>query len=135
MPPLRHDVETSPRRHVAMLERRDVGTSLRRHVATFLRVFDLNVMSSHFTSHHVMSRLITTTKRRDVLGSDEQNRNVVRQRRDIGHERRNVAGFSNDGKVAKIQSLGLLPTSKLFLFHINHPRSSYDLIHKEQHWI
>ena len=55
------------------------------------------------------------------------------QRRNIGHECRNVAGFSSDGKVDKIQSLGLLPTSKLFLLHINHPRSSHDTINKEQH--
>ena len=54
---------------------------------------------------------------------------------DVGHERQDVVGFSSDGKVVKIQSLGLLLPSKLFLLHINHHRSSHDHIHKEQHWI
>ena len=59
---------------------------------------------------------------------------IYKQLRDVGHERRDVAGFFNDGKVVKkIQSLGLLLTSKLFLLDINHPRSSHDHIHKEQH--
>ena len=79
-------------------------------------------------SYHVTSRL-------NVLGSDEQHReqssDVGHERRDVGHERRDVAGFSSNKKVAKIQSLGLLLTSKLFLLHINHPRSSHDHIHKE----
>ena len=60
---------------------------------------------------------------------------IYEQHRDVGHERHDVAGFSRDGKVAKIQSLGLLLTSKLFLLHINHHRSSHDHLHKEQHWI
>ena len=54
---------------------------------------------------------------------------------DVGHEHRDVARFFGDEKVAKIQSLGLLHTSKLFLLHINHPRSSHDHIHQEKHWI
>ena len=54
---------------------------------------------------------------------------------EIYEQRRNVAGFSNDEKVAKIQSLGLLHTSKLFFLHVTHPRSFHDHIHQEKHWI
>ena len=81
-------------------------------------------MSSHFMSYHITSCHVTsrrTSKRHDVLGSNDQ-------RLDVGHERHDVAGFSSDGKLVKIQSLGLLFTSKLFLVHINHPRSSHDHI-------
>ena len=60
---------------------------------------------------------------------------IYEQRHDVGHERGNVAEFSSDEKVTKIKSLGLLHTSKLFLLHINHPISSHDHIHQEQHWI
>ena len=60
---------------------------------------------------------------------------IYEQCRDIRHKRRNVAGFSKDGEIVKIPSLGLLITFKLFLHHINHPRSSHDHIHEEQHWI
>ena len=74
-------------------------------------------------SHHITSRHFATS-----LGSDEQRHDVGCQRCDVGHECRDVAGFSNDDKVAKIQSFGLLHTSKLFLLHINHPRSSHDHI-------
>ena len=42
-------------------------------------------------------------------------------RRDIEHERHDVARFSNDGKHVKIPTLGLLILSKLFLLHNNHP--------------
>ena len=47
---------------------------------------------------------------------------IYEQRDDVGHKCRDVAGFSRDSKVVKIQSLGLLPTSKLFFLHIKHPR-------------
>ena len=47
---------------------------------------------------------------------------IYEERRDVGQEHRNIDRFSNDGKVVKIQYLGLLRTSKLFLLHINHPR-------------
>ena len=57
---------------------------------------------------------------------------IYDQRRDVGHERRDIVGFSSNGKVVKTQSLGLLPTSKLFLLHISDRRSSHDHIHKEQ---
>ena len=60
---------------------------------------------------------------------------IYEQRRDVGHERHDIPEFSNDGKVAKIQSSGLLHTSKLSFLHINYPRSSHDHIHKEQYWI
>ena len=60
---------------------------------------------------------------------------IYEQRYDIEHERCDVAGFSNKGKSIKIQSLGLLITSKLLLLCTNHPRSSHDHIHDEQHWI
>ena len=40
---------------------------------------------------------------------------------EIYEQRHNIAGFSNDKKVVKIQSFGLLLTSKLFFRHINHP--------------
>ena len=60
---------------------------------------------------------------------------IYDQCRDVGHERRDIVGFSSNWKVAKTQSLGLLPTSKLFLLYISHPRSSHDHIHKEQQWI
>ena len=60
---------------------------------------------------------------------------IYEQRRDVGHERRNVGGFSSDQKVAKIQSFGLLQTFQLFLLHINHPRSSHDHILQEKHRI
>ena len=53
---------------------------------------------------------------------------IYEQHHDVGHERCDVARFSSDGKVVKIQSLGLLLTSKLFPLHINHPRSSHDHI-------
>ena len=123
-----------------MLERRNVG------------VFDSNVMSSYFRSHHVASCHITshhdTSQHRNVamfwvwmnnvvtlLEIYEKRRDVGHERRNVGHERRDVAGFSSNQKVGKIQSLGLLHTSKLFLLHINHPRSSHDHILQEQHWI
>ena len=60
---------------------------------------------------------------------------IYEQPYDVGHERRDVAGFSSDRKVLKIQSLGLLHTSKLFLLHFNHLRSSHYHKRKEQHWI
>ena len=60
---------------------------------------------------------------------------IYEQRRDIGHERHDVAGFSSDEKVAKIHTLGLLHTSNLFFLHVNYPRSSHDHIHQEQLWI
>ena len=106
--------------------------------------------SRHITSHHVLSCHVATSKCRNVLGSDEQRRDVnvttlganvatlleiYEQRRNVGHKRRDIARFSSNRKVVKIQSLGLLLTSKLFPLHINHPRSSHDHIHKEQHWI
>ena len=50
---------------------------------------------------------------------------------DVEHEHRDVVGFSNDGKIIKIPSLGLLRTSKLFFLHLNHPRSSHDHIHED----
>ena len=135
---LRHDVTmsrrwkvvTSRRHHVATLERRDVG------------VFDSNVMSSHFRSHHVaLCHIVShhvTTFDANVATLDA---NVVtlleiyEQRHEVGHERRDVAGFSSNQNDAKIQYLGLLQTSKLFLLHINHLRSSHDHILQERHWI
>ena len=65
----------------------------------------------------------------------EHCRDVGHEHRDVGHEHRNVARISSDKKVAKIQSLGLLHTSKLLFLHINHPRSSHDHIKLELHWI
>ena len=53
---------------------------------------------------------------------------IYEQRRDVEHKRHDVAVFSSDEKVAKIQSLGLLHTSKLLFLHINHPRSSHNHI-------
>ena len=60
---------------------------------------------------------------------------IYEQCRYVEHERRNVTGFSNYEKIVKIPSLGLLISSKLFILHINHPRSSHDHINEEQHWI
>ena len=60
---------------------------------------------------------------------------IYEQHRDVGHKRHDVVGFSSNDKVVKIQSLGFLLTSNLFLIHINHHRSSHDHIHKEQHYI
>ena len=132
---------TLPRHDVGTSRRCNVVTSLRWYVAT-LGVSDSNVMSSHFVSHHI------TSQHRNVATFWVRMNNVVtflanvvtlleiyEQRLDVGHEHCNVAGFSNDKKVAKIQSLGLLHTSKLFLIHINHLRSSHDHIQKEQYWI
>ena len=99
-------------------------------------------MSSHLTSYHVTSCHVTsqhqnvvTLERRDVRHQHRDVSGIFEQRRDVGHECRDVAVFSSDEKVLKFQSLGLLLTSKLFLLHINHLRSSHDHIHKEQHWI
>ena len=116
-------------RDVGMLRHWECLTQMSFQV-TSSHVKSLHVTSCHVTSHYVTSqyRNFVTLQRRDVLGSDKQRRNIV-------HQCRDVAGFSSDGKVAKIQSLGLLPTSKLFIFHSNHPRSSHDHINKEQHWI
>ena len=94
-----------------------------------------------------MSRHVTTSKCRDVatlrhfwvqmnnIANVATLLEIYEQRRDVGHERRDVAGFSSDEKVTKIKFLGHLHTSKLFLVHINHPRSSHDQILQEQHWI
>ena len=95
-------------------------------------------LSRHITSHLVMSCHITS-RRSDVFWVRMNNvatlLDIYEQRRDVGHERRDIARFSNERKNVKIPSLGLLITSKLFLLHINHPRSSHDHIHEEQHWI
>ena len=58
---------------------------------------------------------------------------IYEQRRDFGHECHGVVGFSSDEKNVKIPYLGFLITSKLFLLHINHPRSSHDHTYEEQH--
>ena len=116
-----------------------VLTPQRHHIAT-LGVFDSNVMSSHFTSHHVTSYHVTSlqvTSHRNIKTSQccsvktfwVRMNNVAT----LGTNVATLLSFSSDEKVAKIQSLGLLLTSKLFLLHINHPRSSHDHIHKEQH--
>ena len=113
-------------------------------------------MSHRVTSHQVMSHHVATSKCRNVGMSRRCNvatfwvwmnnvatldanvatlLEIYEQRHDVGHERHDVAGFSSDQKVEKIQSLGLLHASKLFLLHINHPRSSHYNILQEQHCI
>ena len=138
----------SPCPHVATSPRYEARTSSRRDVG----VFDSNIMSSHIGSNHVTSRhstshhvtsqhlnVATFWVRMNNVATLEANvatsREIYDQCHDVGHEHRDVAGFSNDKKVTKIQSLGLLHTSKLFLLHIFHPRSSHDHILQEQHWI
>ena len=78
-----------------MSPRRDAGTSSRHDVGT----------SRHFWVR--MNNVVT-------LGANvETLLEIYKQRRDVGHERRDVARFSSNEKSAKIQSLGLLHTSKL----------------------
>ena len=110
----RRDVVTS--RHyegsknptTALTSRRLNVTTLPLHHVATLGVFDSNVMSSYFRSHHV------TLQHRNVAMFWVQMNNVVtflsnvvtlleiyEQRRNVGHKRRDVAGFSNDEKVAK----------------------------------
>ena len=89
-----------------------------------------NVMS-YVTSHRVMTCHVTL-QHRDVFWVRLNNiatldanvamlLEIYEQRRDIRHERHDVIRFSGNRKVVKIQSLGLLLTSKLFFLHINHP--------------
>ena len=62
-----------------------------------------------------MTLLEIYEQRRDV---EHKRFDIGQERRNVGDEHRDVAGFSSDEKVAKIQSLGLLHTSKLFFLHI-----------------
>ena len=114
---------------------RDVEMSRRHHVVTF-GVFDSNVMSSHITSSHVMSQhrnvamfWIRMNNVAMFLANIVTLLEIYEQRHDVGHERRDVAGFSNDKKVAKIQSLGLLHTltilDHLMTIYNNNTRSKY----------
>ena len=65
-----------------------------------------------------------TLERRDVFWAQMNNVATLlgfyEQRRDVEHGRRDVVGFSNDGKLIKILTLGLLISSNLFLLHNNH---------------
>ena len=114
---------TSRRWHVLTSRRWDYSSHTSCHITS------CHFMSCHITSYYVTSRHIATSKRRDSFWVLMNNVVIV------GAKRRDVAGFSSDGKVIKIQYLVLLLTSKLFLLHIYHPRSSHDHTHKEQHWI
>ena len=111
-----------------MSRRWECSTHTSCHV-TSRHIMSCHVTSCHVISCHVLSRHIATSKRRDSFWVLMNNITI------LGTKHRNVARFSNDGKVEKIQYLGLLLTSKLFLLHIHHPRSSHDHTHKEQHWI
>ena len=77
-------IMTSPRHETGTSSHREIGMSRCHHVVTLelrdVGVFDTNVMSSHFRSHHVTftSWHVATAKRHDVLGLDEQRRDVDR---------------------------------------------------------
>ena len=68
-----------------------------------------NVISCHITSHHVTSQhrnVATFWVRMNNIATLCANvvtlLEIYEQRRNIRHERRDFAGFSNDEKVAKI---------------------------------
>ena len=143
---LRRDVTTSRRWNIATSQgchfvtspRRNVGTSQRREclTQTSCQVTSHYIMSH--PSHHVMSRHTFWVWMNNVvtLGANVVTLlEIYEQRRNVGHERHDVARFFSDEKDTKTQYLGLLSTSKLFPLYINHPRSSHDHIHKEKHWI
>ena len=147
-----HQVTTLESSHVATLELHNVTTSrcwgvlLKHHVESH-QVTSRRIVSHHVTSCHITSRHVTTQHRNvttfwvwinNVAALDANVATLLEiyeQRRDVGHERHDVAEFSSNHKVSKIQSLGLLHTLKLFFLHINHPRSSHDHILQEKHWI
>ena len=123
--PSRRDVATSRRWNVATLAHPYFSTLEHHHIVT-LGVFDSNFMSSHFRSHHVMSCHVTshhltsrpnieTPRRWNVamflvwmnnvamfLANVATLLEIYEQRCDVGHERRDVVGFSNNEKSAKI---------------------------------
>ena len=97
-------------------------------------MFDSNVMSSHLRSHHVMSCHITshhvTSQHRNVATFWVRMNNVAtlaamlleiyEQRSDVGHERHDVAGFSNDKKLqnSNLRDFYTLPSCSFFILTI-----------------